>query len=576
MASSLARSAALLAVLLLLPFALGDYWAFQLSLYFLYAIAALGVGLCWGQAGFLPLGQSLFMCLGAYLSGFSLIHLGTTPWLLPALGGAILVPGALALAIGMAVFRGRTESGPYFALITLALALLAFQIANSWNSVTGGYNGLKAIPGLPGLGDITDSYYVAAVALAAAVLFAGWLIDAPIGVIWRAIAENERRVAFLGFDTALLKAICFAASGLLAGLAGALYAPQQGLVTPELCGFVIAADLVIWAAVGGRATVMGPIVGSIGVGVLAAQLRDMIGYWEIIVALIFIVVVLYAPGGLAGLGKPLLRLVPRRDVPPPIAAPPRPSPPKPLAIALRDVSAEVAAVRILDRLTLDFDHPGILCLIGPNGAGKTSTFNAVTGELLVNDGTILVAGEPAPRPRPDAMARAGVGRKFQIPSVFPGLAIADNISAAVWGGRAPLTGLFRPRLRRWSTPVTTELLARFPFLAGRTTRAGALSHGQRQMLELAMAFAGEPRLLLLDEPCAGLSHDETAEAIDAIRWAAARLKLRAVIIEHDMALVEALADHVYVLHQGRLLAQGSVAEIRHDAEVQRVYGGGRK
>ncbi len=576
MAFSLARSAALAALLLVLPFALGEYLAFQLSLYFLYAIVALGIGLCWGQAGFLPLGQALFMGLGAYLAGFALIHFKGTPWLLPALAGAMLAPGALAFGIGSAVFRGRTESGPYFALITLALALLAFQIANSWNAVTGGYNGLKNIPTLPGLGDIMDGYYAAAAALVAAMLFAGWLIEAPIGVLWRALAQNERRVSFLGFDTARLKTVCFAASGLLGGLAGVLYAPQQGLVTPELCGFLLSADLVIWAAVGGRATVLGPILGSVLVGILAAQLKDRFAYWEIVLAVVFIAVVLYMRGGLVGLAAPLARLLPNRRRGAAVAAPPRALPPEPLGVALHDVSAAIGEVRILDALSVEFARPGILCLIGPNGAGKTSLFNALTGELAVRRGTVAVAGHRDLRRRPDRMTRAGIGRKFQIPSVFPDLPIDDNLGAALWGGRTRLRDLFRPRLRRWSTPMLDELRQRFPFLADGSRRAGALSHGQRQLLELAMALAGEPRLLLLDEPCAGLSHDETSEVIAAIRWAAARLPLRIVIIEHDMALVEALADHVYVLHQGRLLAEGSVAEIRANAEVQRVYAGGRK
>src|SRR5690606_15377360 len=146
----------------------------------------------------------------------------------------------------------RRESGPYFAMITLALTLLVYQIATNWNSVTGGFNGLKNIPGLPGFTDLEDAYPVAAAALFVAVGATAWLISAPLGVLWRALAQNGRRVAFFGFSTARLKAVAFGASGVLAGIAGALYAPQQGLVTPELCGFMLSADLVIWAAVGGR------------------------------------------------------------------------------------------------------------------------------------------------------------------------------------------------------------------------------------------------------------------------------------------------------------------------------------
>jgi branched-chain amino acid transport system permease protein len=128
-----------------------------------------------------------------------------------------------------------------------------------------------------------------------------WLVESPLGVLWRALAQNERRVGFFGHDTAHLKAIAFGASGILAGVAGALYAPQQGLVTPEVCGFVLSADLVIWTAVGGRGRILGPVVGAVAIGVLTAELRGRIGWWEIVVATIFIGVVLGLPGGLMGL-----------------------------------------------------------------------------------------------------------------------------------------------------------------------------------------------------------------------------------------------------------------------------------
>jgi branched-chain amino acid transport system permease protein len=572
--SSPGRSAALLAALLVLPHVLGEFWAFQLSLYFLYGVAALGVGLCWGQAGFLPLGQALFFGLGAYLSGFALLALGDSWALALLLPLAALAPGALAWVIGLLVFRGRTESGPYFALITLAITLLAFQVANSWNQVTGGYNGLKGIPALPGLESFTAVYHVAAVALAGAVALAAWLVDSPVGVLWRALAQNERRVSFLGYDTARLKAAAFAVSGALAGTAGALYAPQQGLVTPEQCGFMLSADLVIWTAVGGRRSVLGPVVGTVLIGVLTAELRDRIGWWEIIVAAIFIAIVLRAPGGLAGLAAPIGRRRSRRPrAAGSVQAPPRPLRRDPVTFRMTGISSVAGGVQILDALSLAIERPGIYCLIGPNGAGKTSTFNVLTGELPARRGEVLLDGMRLARRVPHRVARLGVGRKFQIPSVLTDLSVADNLAIALWSGRATARDLLRPALRRWDSALLGALRERFPFLAEGARPAAALSHGERQLLELVMALVTEPRLLLLDEPCGGLSSGETRQVIEAMRWARRTMAVTVVIVEHDMALVKELADHVFVLHQGRLLAEGDVPTVRADRRVHEVYVG---
>lgn len=576
MVSWLARSAALIVVLGVLPFGLGEFAAYQLALYFLYAIAALGVGLCWGQAGFLPLGQAMFVGLGGYLAGLALIHFKDSALLLVLLPLAALLPGLLAFGLGLLLFRGRRETGPYFALITLALSLLAFQIANGWNSVTGGFNGLKGIPGLPGLDDLSHAYWISATALAATIIGTAWLLRSPLGVLWRATAQNERRVAFLGFDVTRTKAAVFGLSGVLGGLAGALYAPQQNLVTPQLVGFTLSAELVIWAAVGGRGSLYGPVVGTILIGVLTAELRNRLPYWEVLLAVLFIVVVRWAPQGLVGFLGSLaarLRLPERRE---PLSAPPRALPPRAASMNFDAISAEAGPVRILDGLTLAVDNPGITCLIGPNGAGKTSCFNLLTGELAAVAGTVRFDGAVLSDLEPAAVTRLGIARKFQIPNVFPELSVADNLHLALWGGRARSRDLLRPALHRWSTPLVRELAERYPFLRNGDARAGNLGHGERQILELAMALAMEPRLLLLDEPCAGLSPEETRSVIDVIRWAKARLTVAIVIIEHDMSLVKELADRVLVLHQGRLLAAGSVAEVQADPAVRAVYAGGSK
>ncbi len=575
--------------LLALPQLLGDYWAYQLSLFFLYAIAALGVGLCWGRTGFLPLGQALFFGLAAYLSGLALIAFEASPWLLLLLPLAAIAPGLLAFGIGVLVFRRGRESGPYFSMITLALSLLGYQLANSFESVTGGFNGLKGIPGLPGMDGYVESYYVAGVALIIAVLVLAWLYRAPLGVLWAALSLNERRVSMFGFDTNRLKAVAFGISGGFAGAAGALYAPQQGLVTPQVVAFILSADLVIWTAVGGRSRLLGPALGAILLSVLTSELRTRFAWWEIVLAVLFIAVVLLFPDGLAGAIARLLRPFQRA----PRVAEEIPAPARrdaacraPVAdAASRDhaaqlsvdaVDVQVGEVRILDRLSLRFERPAIYCLIGPNGAGKTSTFNMLTGELSIRSGGARFAGKSLIGLPPHRIMRLGIGRKFQIPSVFPELMIADNLAIAIWSGRTTPLELLRPRLRRWSTPMQKALCKRYPFLADAQRTAAELSHGERQILELAMALVGEPRLLLLDEPCAGLSPSETAAVVDVIRWAALHTQAMIIVIEHDMSLVHQLADQVFVLHNGSLLAQGSVAEVQADEAVKAVYVGAGK
>jgi branched-chain amino acid transport system permease protein len=571
------RASVAIAALLLLPFAVGDFWAYQLGLLYLYAIAALGLGLCWGRAGFLPLGQGLFFGLAAYLSGLALIAFDGSLWLLVLIPLAAVASGLLAFAIGTLVFRRRGESGPYFSMITLALSLLAFQLANNWEPVTGGFNGLKGIPGLPGLDSYTAAYYVAAVALVGSTGLVAWLYRAPVGVLWAALSHNERRVVMFGFDTNRLKAVAFGVSGLLAGIGGAIYAPQQGLVTPQLCGFVLSADLVIWAAVGGRGRLLGPVLGALLVGALTSAMRDRFQFWEIALAIVFILVVLLFPQGLIGVFAPLEQLFAGRTRSAPrVTAPARAEGRGAAQLVVEGVDVRIGEVTILNRLSFALDRPGIFCVIGPNGAGKTSTFNMLTGELAAQQGHVAFDGRALRRMPTHRIMRLGVGRKFQIPSVFPALTIADNLAIALWSGRASVPDLLRPRSRRWSSAVLEALGERYPFLADAERTASQLSHGERQILELSMALLGEPRLLLLDEPCAGLSPQETAQVVEVIRWASERRGATIVVIEHDMSLVRELADHVFVLHNGSLLAEGSVAEVQADAAVRAVYVGADK
>ncbi|MEO3999474.1 ATP-binding cassette domain-containing protein [Mesorhizobium sp. CAU 1732] len=579
-AGSIAGLAVLAAFLVAVPFLFGSFSGYQLGLLLLYGIAAQGIALCWGKAGFLPLGQALFFGLGAYIAGWAL-KTADGNWLLliPLLVLPILVPALLAGLVGLLVFHRSATSGPYFSLITLALAMLGFQLANSLDWLTGGFNGMVGIPDLAGIDSYGGLYFVILALLAASSLLLWHLFRSPFGLLLSAIRQNEDRLQFLGFRTSRLKALAFAISAGIAGAAGALFAPHQGIVTPQAVGFLLSAELVIWTAVGGRSSITGPVLGAVLIGYLSAELRDSFSYWEIVVALIFIVVVVRLPHGLMGLVQQAGHRFGLGGPPPSrarsIDLPPRERTER-RELVLEAVEFGAGGIRILNGLDLAIARPGIHCIIGPNGAGKTSAFNVLTGRFAPTRGDISWNGRSIGGFRPYEVAALGIGRKFQVPSVFTEASVAENIDIALWASRLPMHGMFSMHPYRWRSRMLARLEEIFPFLQQADRIASTLSLGQRQMLEFAMVNLSEPRLLLLDEPCAGLSTSETAHMIDAIAALDSEFQATALIIEHDMQVVERLADHVFVLHLGAKLAEGTMAEIKANDTVRAVYAGGSK
>lgn len=580
---SLWPAAALSAALAVLWIAGSDFLAYQMALFLVYGIATQGVALCWGRLGFLPLGHGLFFGLGAYLAGGVLKASAEQPawWL--AMLPALLLPALLAWIVARLVFARSLSTGPYFTLITLAMTMLGFLAAQQWSSLTGGFNGMGNIPEPPGLERFTTLYWLIAAAAVGTTALLGVLIERPIGVLWSAIAQNENRMQLFGYATDRLKADAYALSALLAAVAGALFAAHQGIVTPQAMSFVLSTEFVIWAAFGGKASPLGALLGAVIVGYASAELRDHFATWEVFVGLLFIGVVRFLPDGLAGLAG-LTRLRSRRAATPlsePIAAttpaPPTRAPKQVPALAFDEVRSTQGGVRILDGLSFRLDGPGIRAVIGPNGAGKTSAFNAMTGRLPVAGGRICIAGIDVTGLAAWRVARLGVGRKLQVPSVFAALTVRQNLVVALWAGRLHGAAAFRSTPHGWRTPLWDEMLACFPELAqALDTPAGQLSQGHRQALEFVMTVLPEPHLLLLDEPCAGLSPAETHRMIEVIQRTVKHLGAGALLIEHDLAAVAALHGEVYVLHQGRLLAQGSLSELQSDPAVREVYAGARK
>ncbi|MCC5986910.1 MAG: ATP-binding cassette domain-containing protein [Pararhodobacter sp.] len=582
MGSIVAVNAALALALLAVPALWGDFMAWQIGLYLLYGVAAQGVGLAWGRGGFLPLGNAVFFGVAAYAAAMVLNATGGA--LLPNLLAMLAIAGVLAaLAWGLAalVFHGRSDSGPFFSLITLALVLIVAQLAETNPSITGGFNGYAGFAPLAGLDPYGNLYY-AIVALVVAVSLSLMALDRlPAGLVLRALVAQEGRLQLLGFATNRVKAWAFAGAAFITALAGTLYASHQGIVTPQATGFVLSAELVIWAAVGGRLHPLGALFGAVAIGLLSAELRDILPWWEVVVAMIFLLVVLLAPGGAAELvarGARALGWQRRIPQPAPCPAPSSRAAGATGALRLEDVQLHAGAVHILRGLDVSCPESGILCVIGPNGAGKTTMLKAITGAMRLQSGRILLGERDITNAPIHAALDAGIGRKMQIPTVFGGLSLTENLQLASLAGRARAGDFLHPATLGWQSPALARLMAHPAVpLAGLSARdAGSLPQGHRQLLELGLTIAAEPQILLLDEPTAGMSPEETALMVELIRDYQAQTGAFVLVIEHDMALVAALDARVLVLHQGRNLAVGRLDEVRANPAVAAVYAGGEK
>lgn len=581
MASVLLPVSLLTLGLLLIPEVFGDFRAYEIGLYLIYGIAAQGIGYLWGKTGILPLGQALFFGVAAYAMAHALrgsdsvvVHFGV-------MALTLVILAFFAFALATVIFKGRSESGPYFSLITLALAMIAEQIAGTATTITGGFNGLSGFSSLGNLDPFGGFYYVIVAATVGVTLVLLILNRLPINLVVKGVADNEPRLQLLGFPTHVIKGLAFGFSALIAGLAGVLFASHQGIVTPTSTGFALSAEVVILAAIGGRFHVLGPLIGAVIVGWVSAELRDSFPYWEIIMALCFILVVLKAPGGLAELVEGAFRRIwPEAAAPklPSIDAPAPKTQQAPQPLTFEDAHLQIGVVRILNGVSFETPETGIISIIGPNGAGKTSALNTITGNLALTGGRIRLGAHDIHSRAPHQALASGIGRKLQVPSVFFSMTVAENLTLSMMAGRARWADFFRRATFQWRSAALAQVLAHpnVSLTKEFNQKAGTLPQGHRQFLEFAMTTAAEPTVLLLDEPCAGLSPDETALMTELVQRYQTQTGGLVIVIEHDMAIVEAISAKVLVLHQGKVLAFDSYDKVRADADVQAVYVGATK
>jgi ABC-type branched-subunit amino acid transport system ATPase component/ABC-type branched-subunit amino acid transport system permease subunit len=549
-----------------------------------YWVLVAGLNLVVGFAGQIAIGWVALLTLGAYTT--SVLTAGTvTPELSPYLALAIAgVVGAIfGAVVGLPALRLRTF---YFAMTTLGFATIVTQVALAWKSVTGGGIGVPgpvfSWPFAPGWG-----FYYFCLGLAALCTWMTANIAASrFGRALVAIRDAEVAAEAAGIAKPALLMTVFLFSGALAGIAGGLFSSLQSYITPDAFTFDLSVLFFIAILIGGRGSILGPLLGTIILTVLPEFAAPLVAWSTFLYAALLLVIVLVMPGGIAELldyknRRPLERhreIVPcpellvdvldrhagrhaGRDV-----------------LALTNVALSFGGVRAITGLDLEIRSGEVHGLIGPNGSGKTTTLNVISGYYAPEAGQIRLGDTVLPARAPHLRAGYRIARTFQTPRLVGGASVLENVMI---GGTIDGQGSFAESLLTLPRHRSDEVRLRETAMRALATvgldqlaavRADRLQHSELRFMEIARALMLCPAFLLLDEPAAGLSAEEI-KRLGALIVAISREGTGVLLVEHHADLIFDICDRVTVLNLGKVLAAGTPAEIRSHREVVNAYLG---
>jgi branched-chain amino acid transport system permease protein len=590
--SSIKPLAALALAVFILPWLpVPDFWITQLNYIGMYALVALGLVLLTGIGGLTSFGQAAFAGIGAYTSAYLCTHFGLSPWV--GLVAGLVLTGAASLVLGWLTLR---MSGHYLPLATIAWSLALFYTMGNLEAL-GKYDGLLGVPPIELFGfsfkaerRIYGLIWLAALAGALAVVH---LLDSRPGRVMRALNLNRgggtTMPEAMGASTFRYKVVMFVMAAQLASVSGWLFAHLQRSVNPSPFGIKFGIEYLFMAVLGGVGSVWGAFTGAALVKLTEDQLQVWLprllgsaGSYEIIVFGVVLVIVLQvSPQGvwplLAGLWPKSRTKDSVSELAPvePLAARDKPARGE-LLLDVKAVRKAFGGLVAVNDISFAIKAGDIVGLIGPNGAGKSTTFNLVSGVLPLTSGEVWLRGKRIDGLPSRTVARMGLSRTFQHVKLVPDMTVLENVALGTYlrtrsGSVAAMLRLDRSEERR-ALHEAGRQLDRVGLGAHRHELAGNLALGPQRLVEIARALASDPAVLLLDEPAAGLRHQEK-QALAAVLRQLKSEGLSLLLVEHDMDFVMNLTDRIVVMEFGTRLIEGTPAEVQASPEVRAAYLG---
>lgn len=541
-------------------------------------IAVIGLNVLLGLSGQMSLGQAGFYALGAYGSALLALKLGWPIFVTIALGTLIAaIGGAL---VGWFALQTR---GLYLAMATMVIGFIIEIVAQRWVDVTGGAMGLTGIPDLwistpadPGLGFL----YLAGACLLIVQIGADYVNDSFVGRRLRAVRESEVFASSVGTRVSIWRAVTFAVCAGLAGLSGALFAHQSGYVGSDAFSIKLSIFLLIAAVIGGLGARSGPLLGTLILLAMVEMISSVEQFGLMIYGGILLVVLLMFPKGAAGVIPSIRSLLPKKSGEA-ASEYARESAIlkaslKGASLSILDVSKSYFGVVAVDHVSIEVKPGTVHGLIGPNGAGKSTLINVAVGLYECDTGSLRLDGQDITSLSTPARAKLGIARTFQNLQLIDALTALENVQlgfakhhsvvsdfSAWWRGKA------------FEKDERDEALAIMAFLGISHLAARCppeLSYGHRKLVELARAIAQRPKVMLLDEPIAGLNTNEAREIAEVVKKLRA-LGVTIILVEHNMEFVMSICDTISVLDYGQLIATGTPGEIQTNERVRSAYLG---